>query len=459
MIESHFRFKLRFYFKSGRYKILFFSFLFFQTINVCTAQHDMPGMKMTADTMKMAQDNMSMTSSFSLRLPMNRDGSGTSWQPDESPMMMYMVMKENTSMVFHGSLFLRYTSQDMNHFSKREDDHLDAPNMFMFMLSRKINDRNLFSFYSMLSLDPLTVGRAGYPLLFQTGESYKGVPLVDRQHPHDLFSELAVSYTCSLSKDMDVNTYFGYPGEPALGPVAFMHRVSAMNDPDAPLSHHWQDATHIAFGVGTLGLRYKNVKAEGSIFTGREPDENRYNFDKPRLDSYSYRIHFNPNRSFSFQFSEGFIKSPEALFPEEDITRTTASVLHTKILNHENFIATALVWGMNHSSHGENLNSVLLESNLKLVPLTLYTRYEFIQKDAHELQLLQFTGSPVFNIHAITLGLNRILFTELKTDLSAGIQGTINFPGKKLKSIYGNNPLSAEVYLKVAPGSGNIHHQ
>jgi hypothetical protein len=414
-------------------------------------------MQMNSDTMKIDKDSMKMTSFFSPNLSMNRDGSGTSWQPDASPMWMYMIKKGNTSFMVHGSLLLRYTSQDITKKSNRGASQFDAPNMFMLMLSQKLNDKNLFSILTMFSFDPLTVGNAGYPLLFQTGESYKGVPLVDKQHPHDLFAGLALNYTHSFTKDIDINTYFGYPGEPALGPAVFMHRLSTMNNPDAPLGHHWQDATHIAFGVGTLGFRYKNIKAEGSIFTGREPDENRYDFDQPKFDSYSYRITTNPSKNFSLQFSQGFIKSPEDLFPDEDIIRTTASVIHTRQFKQLNFISSSVVWGMN-SSDGENLNSILLESNLQLKPIIFYARYEFIQKDAHELQLLQFTDNPIFNINAMTLGLNKILFRQVAGNISIGAQGTINFPDKNLTSIYGNNPLSGQVYLKFFPPTRHVQH-
>jgi hypothetical protein len=442
------------------YKLFFISFLL--TTNISFAQHDMSNMKMDGDTMKMEEQPMQMTFSFSANLPMNRDGSGTSWQPDASPMMMYMKMLGTdehgmTHLMVHGDIFLRYTSQDVTNQSNRDGHHIDAPNMLMFMLTHQ-HPNDIFSILTMFSLDPLTVGEAGYPLLFQTGESYKGIPLVDKQHPHDLFAELALNYTHSFSKDVDLNTYFGYPGEPALGPTVFMHRLSAMSNPDAPLSHHWQDATHIAFGVGTLGIRYKIIKAEGSIFTGREPDENRYNFDNAKFDSYSYRINVNPDKNFALQFSQGFIKSPEALEPDINVTRTTASVQHTKLLKHGKFIATSLVWGMNHSSEGKNLNSILIESNLKLAPITIYTRYEYVQKDVHELQLLQFTNNPTFNINAWTLGINRVLFAQYQTDLSLGVQGTINFPVQNLKPIYGSNPLAAEIYLKLAPSSGHHHH-
>lgn len=460
---------IRNYFKKDCCKILLLIISFSFIARTAFAQHDMPGMNMQKDTTKKSMNsmnmvmptdsmNMNMTSAFSPNLPMNRDGSGTSWQPDANPMMMYMKMKGKNIYMFHGFLFLRYTSQDITNESDRGGDHFDAPSMFMFMWSHQFDQKNLFSFISMVSFDPFLVGEAGYPLLFQTGESYKGVPLVDRQHPHDLFAELAVNYTHSFSKDIDLNAYFGYPGEPALGPVVFMHRLSAMNNPDAPLGHHWQDATHITFGVGTLGFRYKIVKVEGSIFTGREPDENRYDFDEPGFDSYSYRVNVNPNKNFALQFSQGFIKSPEDLFPDEDITRTTASIIHTKLLKHGKFISSSLVWGMNHSSEGDNLHSVLLESNLKLAPITIYGRYEFVQKDAHELNLTILEDNPTFYIHALTLGLNRSLFTHFNTELSIGLQGTIDFPHEDLQAIYGDHPLSAQVYLKIAPASGHHHH-
>jgi hypothetical protein len=445
--------------RSGKYSVekatlLIVLFSFFSGISYGQAMDE--HMQMHGDTMNMQAESMQMTSSFSLSLPANRDGSGTSWQPDESPMNMYMKMYPKTTLMFHGSVFIRYTWQDANNKYDRGGQKFDAPNWMMFMLQQKLSSKDLFSFHLMLSLDRLTEGGTGYPLLFQTGESFDSIPLVDRQHPHDLFSELAVSYTHSFTKDIDFSAYFGYPGEPALGPGAFMHRASAMNNPDAPLGHHWQDASHITFGVGTIGFRYNWMKAEGSIFTGREPDENRYNFDKPRFDSYSYRISINPGKSLSLQFSQGFIKSPEALEPGINIVRTTSSIQYNKLFSHDKFIASTLIWGMNHSSEGKNLHSILFESNVKLAPLTLYSRYEFVQKDAHELQLEQFSGNPTFNINAVSLGLSRILFSQFRTDVSVGLQGSIYFPGGRLESVYGNYPLAGEIYLKIAPALN--HH-
>jgi hypothetical protein len=427
-------------------------FYFFCAQNLLAQNNtDMLHMHMDLDTMEMVNTPLTMTSSFSNNLPMNRDGSGTSWQPDDSPKAMYMKMRNKNTFMLHGFLFFRFNTQKLSDNNKRGSNKFDAPNMFMFMWQRKFDIKNLFAFHSMFSLDPLTVGESGYPLLFQTGESYKGVPLVDKQHPHDLFAELSANYTYSFTTDVDLNTYFGYPGEPALGPVVFMHRLSGINNPNAPLSHHRQDATHITFGVGTLGIRYKVVKLEGSIFTGREPDEHRYDFDKSKFDSHSERISISPNKNFALQVSSGFIKSPEELFPDENITRTTASITHTKQMHMKKFISTTLVWGMNHSSAGNNTHSFLFENNLRLNLVSIFYRYEFVQKDARELNLGHFEESTVFNIQAFTLGFNKILFSYSKTDISMGMQGTLNFPDRNLEPIYGNLPVTAAAYIKIAP--------
>lgn len=260
-----------------------------------------------------------MSHAYSLNLPMNMDGSGTGWLPANSPMYGYMFHSQKWSYMVHGNVFARYDNQDVSNKGHRGASLWDAPNWFMLMGQRKINESNLIHFNIMLSLDALSVGKSGYPLLFQTGESYKRVPLVDRQHPHDLFSELSISYSYAISKKSDIYIYLGYPGEPALGSVAFMHRPAAMFNPDAPLSHHWNDGTHITFGVATIGYRINRLKFEASSFTGREPDENRYNFDKPRFDSWSGRISFAPGQNWSFQVSQAYLKSPELLHPDENL--------------------------------------------------------------------------------------------------------------------------------------------
>ncbi|HKZ67546.1 MAG TPA: hypothetical protein VJ111_14370, partial [Chitinophagaceae bacterium] len=256
------------------------------TQTVIRLQTNEPKMEMS-DTMKAQEHAMmdtmpAMTHSYSLNLPMNRNSSGTAWQPDATPMYGYMKMTKKWNLMFHGSIFFRYNYQDIANKGVRSNgltDRFDVPNWVMVMANRKINKQGLFAFSLMLSADELVMGGNGYPLLFQSGETYKNKPLIDRQHPHDFISGLSVAYTHMFNKDIDLTAYFGYPGEPAIGPPAFMHRISSINNPDAPLGHHWQDATHITFGVATLGFRYKILKFELSNFTGREPDENRYNFD------------------------------------------------------------------------------------------------------------------------------------------------------------------------------------
>ena len=419
------------------------------------AGHPMPGMSMAADSSMQHPDHGGMggmSHAFSRNLPMSRNGSGTAWQPDATPMYMWMSHHGNWMVMNHGAVFGRYTNQNIGRSaSQRGGSTWDAPNWLMTMAQRNVGERGLLNLTTMISLDPLTEGGNGYPLLFQSGEAYRGQPLVDRQHPHDLFSALSIGYTHAVSQDVDLSLYLGYPGEPAVGPTAFMHRLSAMPNPDAPLSHHWVDATHITFGVATLGLRYKQLKLEASNFTGREPDEHRYGFDRPRADSWAGRLQWAPTRELVLEAGQAYIKSPEELHPEDNVTRTTAAVLHSRQWADYRFIASSLIWGLNKSGHGRE-HAVLAETNLTLGRPTVYGRYEFVQKDPDELQVPHLhEGNSAFNIHALTLGTSYRL-TQLGQkgpELHLGAQGSVYRPDSELRGYYGKVPVSAEVYLRL----------
>ena len=394
-----------------------------------------------------------MSHSFSLNLPMGRNGSGTGWLPDESPIYAYMYHSKKWMYMLHGNLFLRYTNQDFLKKGTRGADKFDAPNWVMLMGQRQLGKNGLFHFSTMLSLDPITE-KTGYPLLFQSGETYKGKALIDRQHPHDLFSELSVSYSQTLSNKADVFVYVGYPGEPALGPVAFMHRPSALNNPDAPITHHWVDATHITFGVATVGVRYGDFKIEGSSFTGREPDENRYDLDKPLFNSWSGRLSYNATKNWALQVSHGFIKSPEAVHPGEDISRTTASAIYSlPLANDGTFNATA-IWGFNKSKGHSGENAFVLEASWGKNKLALHSRYEFVQKSAEELLLDEgiYGDNAIFPVNAISAGFSYDVLKLGGTRLALGSQCTLYHADKKLNNLYGKNPMGLEVHLRLYPG-------
>ncbi|GAA4403868.1 hypothetical protein GCM10023187_20330 [Nibrella viscosa] len=403
------------------------------------------------------QHSMSMSHLYSRNLPMNRNASGTAWMPDQTPMYMNMRHSNKGWMyMLHYSVFIRHTNQNFNNPGKRgRATQFDAPNWFMGMAQRNVGQRGLFSVKLMMSLDPLTVSPDGYPLVFQSGETYQGRRLVDRQHQHDLFSEVSIGYSHAFSPNTDAFIYVGFPGEPALGPPAFMHRISSFNNPDSPLGHHWQDATHITYGVATAGFRYKIAKVEVSSFTGREPNEQRLGFDRPRFDSYSYRLSVNPSPTLALQFSQGFIKSPEPLEPDENVTRTTASLLHSKSLGGANrYVTSALVWGMN-ASHDHSDNSYLAETSLQLDRVALYGRFENITKSPQELSLVedQVGGQHHLTINNLTLGMNYRLVQYANTDLVLGAQLTGSMPEKALEPLYGKTPLSGQIYLRITPSA------
>jgi len=411
-------------------------------------------MNMEMDDMNMDMDMGKMNHAFSLNLPMSRNGSGTAWLPDASPMYGNMYHSGKWMYMLHGNLFVRYNSQDFSNKGSRGGSKFDAPDWLMFMGQRKVGSNGLFHFSSMISLDAVTMGGGGYPLLFQSGEDYKGKSLVDHQHPHDLFSELSVSYSYAFSKNTDVFVYVGYPGEPALGSVAFMHRPSALYNPDAPLSHHWADATHITFGVATLGVRLGQFKVEGSSFTGREPNDKRFDFDKPRFDSWSGRLSYNPSKNWALQVSHGFLKSPEALHVGENVNRTTASATYSLSLANNSWFNAIALWGMNKIKNHSGENAFLLEGSWRKNKLAIYERYEYVQKSVEELNLdeMIYGNDAVFSVNAFTAGFNYDLLSMGKVRLAGGSQFTFYSADNKLNNLYGKTPMAFEIYLRIYPG-------
>jgi hypothetical protein len=391
---------------------------------------------------------MEMNSSVNLADPMSREGSGTSWLPDSSPMYARMFMFGDNMLMLHGAIFPRYT----NVSTQRGDDRIDAPNWFMGMFSRPLWNDAQFGSRLMMSLDPLTEQGRGYPLLFQTGESWNGQPLHDRQHPHDLFDELSFSLSQKFEHDFSTYIYFGYPGEPALGPPTFMHRPSAMDDPDAPIGHHWQDSTHITFGVATGGLQWRDLKIEGSIFTGREPDEDRYDFDRPRFDSYSGRLSWNPTRNLALQVSYGYIKSPEELDPNTNVHRTTASAIYNLPLGPDTNWSNSFVWGQNNATKEGKTQSFLIESNYQRGRDTVYFRWEHVEKSGHELVLNEAAGTRIFPVAGYTLGYVRDLSHGNGLDVGLGTQFTINNRPNTLDRYYGNDlGYAFQFFLRIRP--------
>jgi hypothetical protein len=415
---------------------------------VTMSHHHHAGHEMHTPSHEGHEMHMEMHSSIDLADPMSREGSGTSWLPDSSPMYAKMFMFDDNMLMLHGAIFPRYT----NVSTRRGDDRIDAPNWIMAMYSHPLGESTQIGARLMMSLDPLTEGGRGYPLLFQSGESWHDQPLHDRQHPHDLFDELSVSLSQKFDHDLSAYLYFGYPGEPALGPPTFMHRPSAMDDPDAPLGHHWQDSTHVTFGVATAGLVWRNLKIEGSIFTGREPDEDRYNFDQPQFDSYSGRISWNPTQNLALQVSYGYIKSPEALEPDLKRHRTTASAIYNLPLGHDSNWSNSFVWGQNHDTSEGKTQSFLVESNYQRGRNTVYLRWERVEKSGHELVLKPPDESGIFPVSGYTLGYVRDLSHANGLDVGLGTQFTFNDRPDRLDRYYGDAlGYAFQFFLRIRP--------
>jgi hypothetical protein len=301
----------------------------------------------------------------------------------------------------------------------------------------------------MFSAESLTSPHPGFPELFQTGETYHGEALVDHQHPHNVFSELSLLYTLPLSEKVSWELYGGPAAEPALGPVAYLHRTSAAELPLAPLSHHLQDSTHTSFGVVTTGFVIDCIKVEASAFNGREPNEERWSIQLAPLDSWSARASVAPGREWTAQYSVGRLEHPEALEPDSQ-WRQTASVEYNHALATGNW-ATSLVWGRVHKiADGANLNGYLLESTLNFLRRDyVFTRLELVDKD--EL-FPQAAVHPAYRIGAYSFGGGHDLVQNRAWQLGLGADVTVYSKPSALDAAYGSYPVSFQIFLRARPG-------
>jgi hypothetical protein len=407
---------------------------------------DMPGMNEGQSTGK----NMAMKSDSLIQLIQEHATAGTDAEPNSTPFEMLMTTKGKWTLMFHGEAFLNEIQQT----GSRGADKLFSTNWLMPMAQRKLGNGTL-TLRTMLSLEPATISQRRYPELFQQGETAFGKPIVDGQHPHDFFMELAAIYDYKFTESTLLSFYAAPMGDPAIGPIAYPHRASASEDPIAPLGHHLQDSTHIADDVITVGITHHNFRLEASGFHGREPDEFRWNIDSGKIDSWSTRITVNPLQNWSFQYSIGQLHSPEALSPQVDIRRMTASLMYNRPLRNGNW-ASMLLWGRNQSLLDGNVgNGYLLESTLQFFKKNYaWTRIENVDR-TNELLLGEntepagFTERYFTRVQAYTAGYDREIGHI--PHLSTAIGGQLTWYGvpADLRPTYGSHPAGVVLFLRL----------
>jgi hypothetical protein len=345
-----------------------------------------------------------------------------------------------------GSIFFGYNYQQRKF---RDFPAWESQNWFMLAGRRGLGP-GTFSFDAMTSLEPFTLDKIGSPEVFQTGETYHGGPIIDRQHPHDLVMGLGGLYRIPRGR---VTYLFGADvvGAPALGPTPFMHRASARDNPEAPLIHHYTDSTHVTPGVLTAGVEADGVTVEGSWFRGEEPNDNRLNIDKPRFDSWSGRVGWarGPWRT---QFSGAHLHRPEVL-ELFDVTRLTASIEYDGQVASRPFAAT-LLWGENREVHGI-LDGYLFEWDLRVTRReTLYGRAESAAKDLLDLGGPDPPGFIEFHrishVQALTLGYVFDVSQQRWGRIGVGGDTTVYHVPDNMLEFYGS-PHSFHVFVRYRP--------
>ena len=396
---------------------------------------------LTLTALAQAQDHMNMPGPMADMNPaamslMNL-ATGTSENPAAWKMPMLMAHLDSWNTMFMGQAYIVDTQQS----GPRGGDKLYSPNTFMASAEHRAGAKGAFQAVLMLSLDPATITGERYPLLFQTGETAYGHPLFDAQHPHNFIMGLGFHYAYEISENSTISIYFAPVGDPALGPVAYPHRASAEELPQAAISHHLQDSTHIADDVVTIGIALKKVKLEASGFHGAEPGENRWIIQQGAIDSWSTRLWFFPTKNWAAQVSVGRLTHPEALEPGDQL-RSTGSVSYTKA-----GWSSSVVWGRNHdtATHHDN-NSYLAESVLTVAKNNFITgRFELVDKDELFAPVLGLR----FRIGAYTLGYTRDLklFSYVETGIGANFSA-YSLPDP-IKPYYGNHPVGGNIFVRL----------
>lgn len=432
--------------------------------------------------------------------------SGTSIEPASTPVPMWMGSRDRWQLMLHGNAFVANTQQQAD--SPRNRDAFFSTNWIMPMAQHPLGSRGQITFRAMFSLEPATVPNRNYPELFQQGETAYGAPIVDGQHPHDFFMEVAALYDLKLSPITLLSFYFAPVGDPAIGPTAYPHRQSASENPIAALGHHQEDSTHIAFNVVTGGFTYRWARLELSGFHGAEPTEDRWHFEPSpnghAIDSVSTRLTVSPTAHWSGQYSIAHIVSPEALYPGEDQQRQTASVMYHHTFRSKPMppmktppikmndmadmlgmdmsgssgqstnsssssmatmqmtpepttdLATTLVWGRTRSlSDNSKENSYLAEALLRFASRNyVWTRMENAGR-SNELELTPgtplpegFVESPIGHVAAYTFGYDRDFPLGPHVLAAPGMQFTVYRTPSALRSIYGATPTAEQFFIR-----------
>jgi hypothetical protein len=346
------------------------------------------------------------------------------------------------SLMVHGIVAPLYDAQR----GPRGGDQFNVTNWGMLSALRPLGGGRI-ALRVMASADPWTVGAKGYPLLLQSGESYKGAQLFDRQHPHDLWIELAALWERPVTRNLAASLYAAAVGEPAVGPPAFQHRPSAQSDPLAPLGHHWQDATHITYGAVTAGLFTRSVKLEASAFNGREPDERRTDLDFRRIDSYGARVAVSPGERWSLSAWYAYLRTPEELHPEESIHRYGAAALTAR-----GRFNGALVWGANDRLNGTTSHSLLAEGDVEMGRgHHLFGRTEYVRKTAEELVVPGRPPDETYDLGSIVAGYLKAWVVG-SGEWGFGFRGSVGLVPARLEAPYGSRtPLGVAIFARWRP--------
>lgn len=329
------------------------------------------------------------------------------------------------------------------------DKHKVYANNEFLTLAQVGSHCDTLNFRSIFSVEPGTIGKCGYPLLFSTGYTANGITeLLNAYPPLDFVTELSGSYVHQW-QNVRLYGYFGLPGAPVLNLLP-QQRIAEFFMPTGSITHRYMTSTDIVYGVGSAGLDIYGICLEGSLFTGKSQDERYWKVKKPHFDSFGVRLSYCYEDAFSFQVSYGHIKDTDPVELCVKNKRFLVSAAYN-VVTDTSLWNTTIAYAHNHYCPGESLHSALFESCYILCDRHIvFGRYEYTQTDAPlAYKAREDVADMFYKVQKIGLGY-RYQFQPIMHALwSLGVSGDVSLVPSNLKQVYGNHPFSWYLFLRV----------
>ncbi len=438
--------------KLKKLKVLVSAILAIALLPLAAQAQDNPSETPTPAPQSDSVDSMGMSKMGGIFLdPLAHLGAMEVWDEDMQMAMPFpMAHMPMTMLMLHGYGFFEGITEE----GARGRTDFSGPNMFMSDLGTSLGDTQYLNLDLMLTTDLWLVPKAGTPELLQIGETQaNGQPFIDAQHPHSSpIMGLTLSDTIAIDSDdkSNLKLFVAPRGESTDGPIAFMHRITGMVNPDVPLGHHvGQDVGHISSTVIGESLKLGGFHLEASTFNGTEPDPTQVNLPIATPNSYAFRAIQEISPEAMAMASYASVNDPEPGIVHEN-RYSTSFYTHLPLSGDWTWHNTLVYGGITNMDHAAFLNSTLEEFALMTRKMALFGRVEILQRTPNELAIPGLSNPNTGQwVAALTLGYtHRVAYWD-GWELRAGASVTNDQLPSDYQPTYSGNPFTYKVFFQL----------